>query len=128
MLRTALVCCCTLIFGCSSDTSENKSTANTSVTPPICAYCQANQFRAIDYQKLHILSQQDQAPAFKLTAHELRKRQRQGRLVNFIDHDELYAKNLTIFQPLKNHIAELDTNEIGIDPSSSSTSSGAGLA
>ena len=73
-----------------------------------CKYCKAD-FWVAKLTRTHI---EGTLERFKITADELTKRQRKGRIIEFANYDEFYFKSLTIDQPLNSKIVKFDMNEI----------------
>ena len=73
-----------------------------------CKYCEGN-FWSTKFTHTHI---QDDKQLFKVAADELTRRRRKGRLLEFINHDEVYFKNLTVDQVLNTRIVKFDMGEI----------------
>ena len=49
---------------------------------------------------------------FSLKANEISKRQRNGRIIKFVDYDEIYFKAVSIEQPLNTPLIKLDMRKI----------------
>jgi len=92
-----------LLSGCSGD--KPTEPANISGQPnKTCQYCQAS-FSVSGYARTHTENNQIQ---YKLTAGELSKRPRNGRIVKFVSYDELSFQRLTIEQVLHGDIVKFD--------------------
>lgn len=95
------VLCLLLFCGCTSEPDENP-------TVTACPGCR-NNFSVKNYRLEHV---KDGLTPFKLTASELSRRQRMGRIFKFVDHDELYLKQLLIEQALPGKIVKFDISPI----------------
>ena len=97
------------MFGCNNNALEEKSNQTAEQTiATACLHCNirlwANHYSRIDNGGTDV--------TFKLTADALILRERQGRVMHFTDHDELYFKNLVIDQSVHSKIIALDAAKI----------------
>lgn len=106
--RALSVCGILLLASCSANHDENPAESLERNADEECQYCNVS-FWVTKLTRTHI---EGTLERFKLSADELIKRQRQGRLMQFINYDELYIKVLTIDQHLNTKIVKFDMNEI----------------
>ncbi len=108
------VCCILLLASCTTSNEENTTKIYDQKTGEGCKHCNVS-FWVTKYARTHI---EGPLERFKITADELTKKRRKGRMIEFINYDELYLKTLTINQSLNTKIVKFDMSEIALLTSS----------
>ena len=106
--RAFAVCGVLLLTACPASNDDPPPEILDQTAGDVCDHCNVS-FWVTKLTRTHI---EGVLVRFKLKADELIKRQRQGRLMQFINYDELYIKVLTIDQHLNSKIVKFDMNEI----------------
>lgn len=112
--RKALLCSAIFLNACSptDDTNSNSE----SVYCPLCS----TSFNAKNFTRTHIDGNLAQ---FKLSTEEAIQRKRKGRIIEFINHQELYFRGLKLQQIINSNFVELNMKELILFPTSSNANS-----
>lgn len=108
--RIVVAYCALLLIACTTNNEEDTTKTYEQNASEVCKYCKTSSW-VTKLTRTHIVGTLEQ---FKITADELSKRQRKGRIIEFVNYDELYFKRLTIDQPLKSKIVKFDRDEIAL--------------
>ena len=99
-----------LLSACTTDNEKNNTIHEKQNVNESCQYCTGNLW-ATNITRTHI---EGTLQRFKISADEIIKRPRQGKMMKFIDYEELYFKNLTIEQLLQTKIVSFDQHELNL--------------
>jgi hypothetical protein len=99
-----------LLSACTTDNEKNTTRHEKQNVDESCRYYTGNLW-ATKITRTHI---EGTLQRFKISADEVIKRPRQGKMMKFIDYEELYFKNLTIEQLLQTKIVSFDQHELNL--------------
>ena len=98
------------MVACTTSNEENATEAFDRSVSKVCEHCNVS-FWSKKFTRTHI---EGDLVRFQITADELIMRRRKGRMIEFINYDELYFKGLAVVQPLNTKVVKFDMSEINI--------------